>query len=226
MAVHRWLGILAILVGAAWTARGETPVGEVRLFDGKSLKGWKITEFGGQGEVHVEEGKIVLEMGSDLTGITIESDEKLLKQNYEITLEAMRLAGSDFFCGLTFPVDKECCSLIVGGWGGGLVGISSLDARDASENQTGGWHEFNSNKWYKIRLWVEPKRLRAWIDDKKVVDVDTEGKQIGIRGDVQLSKPLGIATWRTMSAVRGIQIRPLSDADRKAAEKDDDADMN
>ena len=30
------------------------------LFDGKTLKGWKIPEFGGEGKVHVEDGAIVL----------------------------------------------------------------------------------------------------------------------------------------------------------------------
>ena len=56
--------------------------------------------------------------------------------NYEITMEAMRLSGSDFFCGLTVPVGTNFCSLIVGGWGGSLFGISSIDGMDASENET------------------------------------------------------------------------------------------
>lgn len=56
--------------------------------------------------------------------------------NYELSLEAMRVDGSDFFCGLTFPVGSNFCSFIVGGWGGGVVGLSSLNSEDASQNET------------------------------------------------------------------------------------------
>ena len=37
--------------------------------------------------------------------------------DYELRLEAKRVEGGDFFCGLTFPVGKEYCTLILGGWG-------------------------------------------------------------------------------------------------------------
>ena len=45
--------------------------GWMSLFDGKSLAGWKETDFGGQGKVQVKGGEIVAKMGQgDLTGIT------------------------------------------------------------------------------------------------------------------------------------------------------------
>src|SRR5262249_41529542 len=68
------------------------------LFDGKTLAGWKITDFAGHGDVTVKDGTIRLETGI-MTGITWSND--LPRINYEITLEAMRVEGSDFFCGLT-----------------------------------------------------------------------------------------------------------------------------
>ena len=100
------------------------------LFDGKSLKGWKKTQFGGEGKVEVKDGRIVLHSGGPMTGITWTED--FPKIDYEISLEAMRVDGSDFFCGLTFPVGDKPCSFIVGGWGGGVVGLSSIDGSDAS----------------------------------------------------------------------------------------------
>ena len=72
------------------------------------------------------------------------------KVNYEVTLDAMRVTGSDFFCGLTVPVSDSFCTLIVGGWGGSLVGISSLDGQDASENETTKFFNFEQGKWYRI----------------------------------------------------------------------------
>jgi hypothetical protein len=180
------------------------------LFDGKSLAGWKITDFGGQGEVRVEEGAIFLDMGSDMTGITIEPATKIPLMNYEITLEAQRVVGGDFFCGLTFPVNKDACSLIVGGWGGGLVGLSSLDGKDASNNETSSWRDFENDHWYPIKLRVEPERIRAWIDGKKVVDAVTKDRKIGIRPEVNLCRPLGFSTWRTAASLRKIEIRSLA----------------
>jgi len=78
---------------------------ETSLFDGKELGQWEITDFGGQGNVYVKDGSIFLEMGNDMTGVTWAGP--VVRMNYEITLEAMRVVGSDFFCGLTFPVDAN-----------------------------------------------------------------------------------------------------------------------
>ena len=176
------------------------------MFDGKTLRGWKVTDFAGHGDVKVEQGKLLLEMGY-MTGITWTSS--LPRINYELSLEAMRVEGSDFFCGLTFPVDKDPCSLIVGGWGGGVIGLSSLDGQDASSNDTTSYMNFQKGKWFHIRLRVLPDRIQAWIDEDKVVDVDTVGKKISIRSEMEESLPLGIATWSTTGAVRNIQVREL-----------------
>lgn len=176
------------------------------LFDGKTLTGWKVTDFAGKGEVQVKDGTIFLGMGY-MTGITRTSP--VPRMNYELSLEAMRVEGSDFFCGLTFPVGEASCSLIVGGWGGSLVGLSSLDDLDASSNETTRFINFENRRWYRIRLRVQPSRIQAWIDEDKVVDVDTTGRKVSIRWEMEDSKPLGIATWSTAAALRNLQIRKL-----------------
>jgi len=176
------------------------------LFDGKSLAGWKITDFAGHGDVLVKEGKIFLETGV-MTGITWTND--LPRTNYEISLEAMRVEGSDFFCGLTFPVGKDPCSLIVGGWGGGVVGLSSLDGEDAAHNETTQYINFQNGRWFRIRVRVTATNILAWIDSDKVVDVTTTDRTISIRPEVEESKPLGIASWSTTAALRNIRLRRL-----------------
>ena len=105
-----------------------------RVFDGESLANWDITNFGTEGQVYVDDGEIVLGMGDGCSGITWTDD--FPKLNYEVSLEAKRVMGNDFFCGLTFPVQEDFCSFIVGGWGGAVVGLSSIDGLDASENET------------------------------------------------------------------------------------------
>ena len=186
----------------------------VPLFDGKSLKGWKETDFPGKGRVSVENGAIVLHPGMDMTGVNI--DRKFPTVNYEVSLEAKRTEGSDFFCGMTFPVRDDFCSLIIGGWGGGVVGLSSLNGFDASENETTGYREFEKDKWYPIRLRVTDQRITAWIGGEQEIDVNIRDKELDTRIEVEWSKPFGIASWQTKSSLRNIRLRELPPEEVKA----------
>jgi hypothetical protein len=182
---------------------------ELKLFNGKNLEGWKNSEFGGDGEITVENGCLILDFGNDLTGVTWKDAKVLPKFNYEITLEAQRVDGSDFFCGLTFPIKDDPCSLILGGWGGTVCGLSSLDFRDASENETTTFRDFKNGQWYKIRLRVLEHRITAWIDGKEILDVETKGKKIGIRSEVEPSIPLGFCSYRTRASLRNIVLKEI-----------------
>lgn len=179
------------------------------LFDGKTLKGWKESGYGGGAEPEVKNGELRIGMGEGVNGVTLDAKEPPYKVNYEISLEAKKLTGHDFFCGLTFPVKDSHASFIVGGWGGGIVGISSIDHRDASDNETTKARNFQKNTWYEIRVRVTDSRIKAWIDGEEMVDVDTTDKEIGTRIDIERSKPLGLSTWQTASAFRNIRVRKL-----------------
>jgi len=194
--------------GPAKAARSDD--GWKGLFDGESLGRWKRTSFGGEGEVSVADGAIRIERGSDLSGITWTGD--VPRQDYEIELEARRVEGNDFFCGLTFPVGDEPCSFIVGGWGGGVVGLSSIDGQDAAHNQTTTFREFETGRWYAVRVRVTPERIGCWLDDEQVVDQKIAGRIVSIRNEVFPSKPLGIATFATVAEVRNIRWRPVEGA--------------
>src|SRR5205807_10265703 len=73
------------------------------LFNSKDLSGWKKTDFGGEGEIEVKDGKIITHQGASLTGVQY-TNALPARIDYQITLEAMKIEGDDFFCGLTFPV--------------------------------------------------------------------------------------------------------------------------
>ena len=199
-------------------AKEETPVadkdGWQPLFNGKDLAGWKITNFGGEGEVYVEAGDVVISQGVDLSGV--HTERELPKSNYEVQFEAQRVAGSDFFAGLTFPVKDSHCSLIIGGWGGGVCGLSSLSGMDASENETTSYRDFTKGQWYKFRLIVTDDHISAWIDDNRIVDVDTTGQRIGTRFEIDRSKPFGFATYQTTARLRNAKLRPLPKPEEKA----------
>jgi len=193
-------------------AEQAAPPTEMSLFDGKSLGNWKTTDFGGQGKVYVKDGSIYLELGNDMTGITWAGP--LVRMNYEITLEAMRVSGSDFFCGFTFPVNDKCCSLVLGGWGGSLCGLSNIDYYDAANNETTRFVSFENGKWYHVRLRVTPNRIQAWLQEEgeePLVDMDITGRKIDTRAEMDLCQPMGVATWQTAGAVRNINLRKLTE---------------
>jgi hypothetical protein len=153
-----------------------------------------------------------------MSGVT--RTREVPKLDYEVRLEAMRVQGSDIFCGVTFPVKDAFCSLIVGGWGGSLIGISSFDGMDASENETTTSMEFENGRWYAIRLRVTAGRLQAWVGDKRVVDARPGERRIAVRGEMENSKPFGLATWHTKAALKDIRLRLLSPAEIKAAREE------
>jgi hypothetical protein len=189
----------------------------LRLFDGATLAGWKITGFAGAGEIEVEDGSIILGMGAMLTGIV--HTNPLPNVNYEVTLKAMKIDGTDFFCGLTFPVKDSFCTLIAGGWGGGLVGLSSLDNYDASENETTTFRSFEKNRWYSFRLRVTESKIEAWLDGDPLIDVSIHGRKISLRpGDIEMSVPFGISAWQTRASVRDIRLRRLEPGEIPAAQ--------
>lgn len=184
------------------------------LFDGESLAGWKRTEFAGGGEVRVEKSfrggpaAIVVDAGEHLSGFNWTKDAP--KTNYEIHLEALKIQGNDFMCGLTFPVGDSHASLILGGWGGAVTGISNIDNSDASENQTTKQLDFFKDRWYKVRLRVTPEKLEAWLDEKQIVDQEIKGRKVSLRpGSISLSTPIGICTYQTSAAYRAIKLRTL-----------------
>jgi hypothetical protein len=204
-------GLVAELLdgGAAGVGRPAAAMEDAwrSLFDGTSLGKWRPTGFGGEGEVVVEDGAIKIGMGADLSGITWSGD--VPRQSYEISLDAQRFDGNDFFCGLTFPVGEDPCSFIVGGWGGGVVGLSSIDGEDAAHNATTSFKEFKTGRWYAIRVRVSPERIVCFIDNEQVVDQPLKDRKLSIRDEVSPSKPLGIATYATTALVKNIRWRPI-----------------
>ncbi len=185
---------------------GET----IPLFDGQSLAGWRVLKDGAfehHGQVGVKDGTIVLERGSLQTGVGWNG--QVPRDDYEVSLEAMRTDGNDFFCGLTFPVGDEPCTWIIGGWGGSVVGLSNVDNDAAVENVTTQGMTFESNRWYKIRLRVTTARIDAWIDDRQMIDLERGEHKFSVWWEQEPARPLGIATWDTGAALRHISLKRL-----------------
>lgn len=184
--------------------------GWVSLVPEEGNGSWKALKFGGEGATAWKDGVLHIAEGADLTGMLWTGD--LPEAPYEVALEARRTMGSDFFCGLTVPVRSEdvCVTLIVGGWGGGLVGVSSINWMDASENETTSFHEFEEGRWYPIRMVVRPNRLQGWIGEEQVFDVDTTDRELSLRsGAIEDAAPFSLTTYTTRGEIRGIRWRRL-----------------
>ncbi|TWT31979.1 3-keto-disaccharide hydrolase [Blastopirellula retiformator] len=205
------LGCL-LAIGSVVLAQGanaEEPEVE-KLFDGKTLAGWKIADqksFDRHGEVTVKEGELHLAKGNSATGI-YRADQPP-KMDYEITLEAKRTAGDDFFCGLTFPIHDQHCTMIIGGWGGGVTGLSNVDDLTAVENGATGYQEFKNDQWYKIKLRVTPEWVTAWVDGDSIFSVSPKEVKFSVWWEQEPMRPLGISTWNTSAAFRKIELKKL-----------------
>lgn len=195
-------------------ATADAEPSEISLFNGTGLGDWEITQFGGEGDVFVDEEKnLEFGFGAVMTGVNWKGEVPALT-NYEITLDAMKLDGYDFFCALTFPVKDSHATFVIGGWGGGVVGISSVDDLNASENETMNIEGFEKDRWYKVKVRVTDDRLEAWLDDDQMVDLSLKGKKISLLpGDIELCAPIGLASFQTRSQFRNIIWRNLPEAE-------------
>jgi len=179
----------------------------------KPLTGkWETCKFGGDGPVKLPkplkpDRVIRLGRGDPLTGIRWTGD--FPKENYELRLQGRRVEGFDFFAAVTFPVGDEHCSLVLGGWGGNIVGISSIDGEDASSNPTTQSKQFPNGQWVDIRIRVSPDELTCWLDDQEWVNVPRERHSFDIRIEMDPSLPVGIANYQCVSEIRNLQLRRL-----------------
>jgi hypothetical protein len=185
----------------------EKKEGWISLLPEKELDGWEVTDFYGHGEVKRNGDVLVFTPGKPLTGINYKKE--FPSEHFEIEMEARRIKGNDFLCGLTFPVGKGFCSFIGGGWGGGLVGLSSIDGSDASENSTSSNIDFKNGQWYKFRVLVDKEFVRGWVDDKEIFAQEREGHDFSTRIEVYASQPLGQCVFQSEVEVKNFRWRPL-----------------
>ncbi len=181
----------------------------ISILDAATEKSWGNVSYKTPSKGEIKDGMLLLSAGHPFTGMNW--TQPFPKLNYEVRFEAMRTAGNDFFASLTFPVEDSHCTLVTGGWGGDIVGLSSIDGWDASENETRTYFNFENNQWYLFRVAVRDNQIQVWINDKPLIKALTAGRTISLRpGDTEKSKPLGFASYNTAGVIRKVEYRRLN----------------
>ncbi|MBA61598.1 MAG: hypothetical protein CMJ76_04460 [Planctomycetaceae bacterium] len=181
------------------------------LLNETDLIGWEVVkdyDFKNHGSVEVEEGVLKLGKGSPASGVRVKRE--FPKMNYEVEFEARRVEGSDFFCGLTFPINDSYCTLIIGGWGGGVVGLSNIDTMAAIENETTRYLEVKDKQWYQVALTVSEEQIQVWIDNLEYANVKTKKHKFDIWWEQEPARPFGFVCWNTSAEFRNIRLKPVA----------------
>ncbi|QDV67073.1 hypothetical protein Poly24_07640 [Rosistilla carotiformis] len=174
------------------------------------LRGWLIADrfdFAERGEIAFDSGTLSIGKGRPASGLSYRGPQP--GDYYRISWEARRTAGSDFFCGLTFPIRGSHATLIVGGWGGGVIGISNIDNMSAVENPTTEYREFELNRWYRFEMEVNKTAVLFAIDGDRVIDLDHDEHKYSVWWEQEQMAPIGLATWDTASEIRKLTLANL-----------------
>lgn len=179
------------------------------FWEGDRLEDWTVTEFGSQREIKQLEDGFEIQAGYPLAGVHCAREWPL--NDYEVEWEFRRLEGNDFPCCLTFPVNDSHCSVVIGGWGGTLVGLSCIGGKDAAHNDTAKHLVFENGTWYRARLRVQGDQICCWIDDREVIVRNVRDEKLTVRNEVQLSRPLGICSFETTAQIRRFRVYRLGE---------------
>ncbi len=176
---------------------------------------WEPLDFGFNGQPTIAPDLLSIPSSERLSGVAFKGDLDALlgpaHENYEITLQAQRIDGHDIFLGLTFPVGpKESASLVLGGWGGSVCGISLVDGLSANENAHQTIRHFEDKEWHTVKLRVDAKEIRAWIDGDTLFTVVRKPEtHFSVRAEVEPTAPLGLFTFATTAQIRCLAVRKL-----------------
>lgn len=193
--------------------KDEKPV-SWSLLEGEAVKLWQPAGIPDESHMSVQAGVLTLPAGQPMTGAKWTGwNEQLPGTNYAIEYEAMRAEGEDIFGMVTFPVGshQSHATFVLGGWGGTVTGISSIDFKDANENQTRAEQRFENGRWYKVRIEVRPDDLRAWVEGRLVVNATIKGKKVRLRpGFIDHCLPFGFASYGTTGKIRRVVLETLN----------------
>ncbi|MCA9240578.1 MAG: DUF1080 domain-containing protein, partial [Planctomycetales bacterium] len=155
---------------------------------------------GGTGDWSVDDGEVV--QSSLITDVHFLFGDPTW-QDYEITLQARKVRGSEgFMIMFRATDDQNFYWLNLGGWSNSRHAIEKeFDNRRRAigPDKDGSIEE---DRWYDIRVRVEGDHFQCWLDGEQVIDMHDER-------DPLLAGGVGLATWGTHSRYRNIKVTSL-----------------
>ncbi|MEL6431656.1 MAG: hypothetical protein AAFR54_20970, partial [Planctomycetota bacterium] len=181
------------------------------LFDGVDLTNWRTGVFGDPPEYEFAEGGVVLPQVASLSGMTYTGEAP--RTPYELRVDATKRYGADFFLGVTFPVRDAHLTLVLGGWGGAVTGLSCIDGLDAADNDTRAWRDYPNGKRQCVVVHVDDTRVRATVNGDTVVDRRlAPDATLSLRPEVLASRPLGVSAYASSTVVHRVTVRECTRA--------------
>lgn len=191
--------------------KAEPVVPNWDLLDAQNAAQWQQAGIPDEGKIDLTNGELTLHAGEPMTGARWDGWTKSMPEtNYTIEYEAMKLEGDDIFGMVTFPVGshQSHATFVLGGWGGTVTGISSIDFQDANENQTRAEQRFEKGRWYQVKVEVREDEIKVWINDRLVANTYIKGRKVTLRpGFVDHCIPFGFATYGTTGKVRFVKVK-------------------
>jgi hypothetical protein len=200
------LTLLAILVStdAAFTDNW------VKLFDGKTMKGWRVMAVhGGRGGIWVvEKGALVADQDKDHSGGLVGTEKKY--SDFEIELEFQADYPVDTGLFLRTRDDGMGYQVTIDYREGGFVGSLYAPAAGGFLHQYKEWEAaFRKSGWNKLRARIEgqPAHITAWLNGVQTMDFTDSKERFPREGYIGLQVHGGEGAWGNTSKARFRNVR-------------------
>ena len=181
-----------------------------KLFDGKTMKGWRLMAVhGGNGGVWtVENGALVADQEKDHKGGLIGTEAKY--SDYEIELEFKADYPVDTGLFLRVREDGMGYQITIDNRDGGFIGSLYAPAAGDFIQQNKDWPKhFKKDDWNKLRARIvgQPAHVQAWLNDVKMTDFKDNRERYPRAGYIGLQVHGGQGAWGDTSRARFRNIR-------------------
>lgn len=177
--------LIFTLTLAATTATADLPKGFEKIFNGRNLEGWHISQINSHGKTstwRVEGGAITA--GQDPAGVggILLTDKEY--GDFEVYLEVNIDYGCDSGLFLRSNEAGQAYQVMLDYLEGGNVGgIYGEGLKGVKGMRSEGWNEaWRKGEWNSVRARIEGAvpHITVWINDRKVTDfTDTENHAAG-----------------------------------------------
>jgi hypothetical protein len=183
-----------------------------KLFDGKSMRGWRLMAVhGGRGGVWtVEKGALVGNQDTDHTGGLLGTERPFADFEIELEFQADYLVDSGLF--LRTREDGMGYQITIDYRDGGYVGSLYASGTAGFLVQYEDWKKAYKDKgWNKLRVRIEgqPAHITAWLNGVKTIDFQDTEERYPREGYIGLQVHGGEGAWGENSRVRFRNIRIL-----------------